>query len=174
MNGCVERFGGLDILVINAGVTADGLLIQMPLEQWNAVLTANVTGAFLCCKYALRVMLRAKRGRIIGISSLAGLMGNAGQANYAASKAALTGLILSVAQEYSHRGIRANVISPGLIESKMAERMTSEARAAKLKRIILNRMGTTTEVAAVAAFLASPEADYINGSVIRVDGGVKL
>lgn len=174
MNRCVERFKGIDILVLCAGVTADSLLVQMPLERWNMVMSANVTGAFLCCKYALRVMLRAKYGRIIGISSLIAKMGNAGQANYAASKAALTGLILSVAQEYSPRGIRANVVAPGLIESQMVERMTPAARAAKLDRIMLNRMGTPAEVAAVTAFLASPEADYINGSVIQVDGGVRL
>lgn len=171
---CVKALNGLDILVLNAGMTADGLLVQMPLERWNSVLATNVTGAFLCCKYALRVMVRARQGRIIGISSIAGRMGNAGQANYAASKAALTGLILSVAQEYSQRGIRANVIAPGLIESQMTERMTPETRAAKLERIMLNKMGTPAEIAAITTFLASPEANYINGSVICADGGIRL
>jgi 3-oxoacyl-[acyl-carrier protein] reductase len=174
VNRCAEQFSSLDILIVNAGITADGLLVQMPLERWNTVLATNITGAFLCCKHALRVMLRAKRGRIIGISSIAGMLGNAGQANYAASKAAMIGLILSVAQEYSNRGIRANVIAPGLVDSHMTEQMSPETRADKIDHFLLNRMATPSEVAALAAFLASPEADYINGAVLRIDGGLRL
>ncbi len=171
VHACIQQFGGLDILVLNAGVMADGLITQMSLTQWRNVIETNLTGSFLCCKHALRFMMRKKRGRIIGISSIAGSMGNAGQANYAASKAGIQGLIFSIAQEYGKRGIRANLVAPGLIQSEVMDNLSPGAREEILRHNILGKAGTAEDVASAVSFLASPAAEYINGTTLRVDGG---
>ncbi|MBI4311532.1 MAG: 3-oxoacyl-[acyl-carrier-protein] reductase [Chloroflexi bacterium] len=171
----IERaWGGVDILVNNAGVNRDGLIIRMSEEDWDAVLDTNLKGAFLCAKAAARSMLRKRWGRIINMSSVIGVAGNAGQANYAASKAGLIGLTRALAKELASRNITVNALTPGFIDTDMVSVMSEEARAAVKTRIALDRFGTADDVAALVAFLAGPEAAYITGQAIGVDGGIAI
>ena len=169
-----QQLGRLDVLVNNAGVTRDALLIGMSEEHWRLVLEVNLTGAFLCSRAAAKVMLRQQSGRIINIASVVGIMGNAGQANYAASKAGLIGLTKSLARELASRGITVNAIAPGFIVSPMTERLKPEARERLSALIPLQRLGEPGEVAEVVAFLASPASAYITGQVVKVDGGMHM
>lgn len=169
-----ERFGPVEILVNNAGITADNLLLRMTVDEFDRVVATNLRSAFLCSKAALRNMVRARWGRLISISSVAGLAGNSGQANYAASKAGLIGLAKSVAKEVGSRGITVNVVAPGFIATDMTEGLDDEVKTSVLGSIALSRFGDPAEVAAVVGFLASEQAAYITGQVISVDGGLAL
>jgi 3-oxoacyl-[acyl-carrier protein] reductase len=170
----VDELGGLDILVNNAGITRDGLLMRMSEDDWDAVHRTNLRGAFLVTKAALRPMLRARGGRIINISSVVGVMGNAGQANYAAAKAGLIGFTRAVAREVSSRGITVNAVAPGFIETDIIKGMSDEAVEWAKGQIPLGRMGTAGDIAPLVAFLASPGAGYITGQCIHVDGGMVM
>jgi 3-oxoacyl-[acyl-carrier protein] reductase len=167
-------FGTIDILVNNAGITDDGLLIRMKLEQWNRVLETNLTGTFLCTKAAVRPMLKGSTGRIINISSVVGQMGNAGQANYAASKAGIIGFTKSVAKELGSRGITVNAIAPGFITTDMTAELGDEAKAMLIGQIPLGALGEADDVAEAALFLSSAGARYITGQVLNVDGGMVM
>jgi 3-oxoacyl-[acyl-carrier protein] reductase len=171
----VERdFGSLDILVNNAGLTKDNIILRLKDDDWDAVLAANLRGAFASVRAAARGMMKRRWGRIINISSIVGLIGNKGQSNYAASKAGLIGFTKSVAKEFASRNILANVIAPGFIETDMTSAMTAEARAAMSAQIPLERLGTPKDIAGVAAFLSSEHAAYITGQVFVVDGGLVM
>jgi 3-oxoacyl-[acyl-carrier protein] reductase len=170
----VKDFGRVDILVNNAGVTRDQLLMRMSEEDWDAVLDTNLKGAFNFTKALTRTMLKQRAGRIINISSIIGLTGNAGQSNYAASKAGLIGFTKSVARELASRGITANAVAPGFIVTDMTEALGEEAREALKSRIALGRLGAPDDVANAVLFLASDLAGYITGQVITVDGGLAI
>ena len=169
-----ERFGRLDILVNNAGITRDGLLLRMKDEDWDRVIEVNLRGAFVMTRAAAKVMVRQKGGRIINMSSAAGAMGNAGQANYSASKAGLIGFTKAAARELSHWGILVNAVAPGLIETDMTAPIPAPAREALLAQIPLGRVGTTREVAEVVGFLAGDGATYVTGQVFHVNGGLYI
>jgi 3-oxoacyl-[acyl-carrier protein] reductase len=166
--------GGLDILVNNAGITRDGLLMRMKDDDFDAVLDTNLRGAFLCTRAALRPLLKSAHGRIINISSVVGLAGNAGQANYAAAKAGLLGFTRSVAREVASRQVTVNAVAPGFIDTDMTASLNEAARGAALESIPLKRYGNAAEVAAVVCFLASDAAAYITGQTIAVDGGMVM
>jgi len=166
--------GKVDILVNNAGVTRDGLLMRMSGEDWDAVLDTNLKGAFLVTKGFSRAMIKARTGRIINISSVIGLIGNAGQTNYAASKAGLIGFTQSCAREFASRGINVNAIAPGFIETDMTAELKEEMRAELLKRIPLGIFGNADDIAGAALFLAGPAARYVTGQVLTVDGGMVM
>lgn len=168
----VREAGRLDILVNNAGVTRDGLFMRMSDEDWDLVLNINLRGAALCSRAAAKVMFKQRSGKMVNISSVIGLIGNAGQANYAASKAGLIGLTRSLAKELGPRGITVNAVAPGFIDTPMTQKLPEEVAAKYLENIPLKRFGTPEEVAEVVAFLASPAADYISGQVIAIDGGM--
>ncbi len=174
VTAAMDRFGQIDILVNNAGITQDNLLMRMSEEQWDAVLAVNLKGAFLCTKAVARPMLKARRGRIINIASVGGLTGNVGQANYSSSKGGLIALTKSTAQELGSRGITCNAVAPGFIETEMTTRLSDEARQQMLGRVPLGRPGQPEDVAAAVVFLAGPEAAYITGQVITVDGGMVM
>ena len=165
-------FGRIDILVNNAGITRDGLIIRMKKPDWDSVIAVNLTGTFLVTKAVSSYMLKARYGKIINLASVVGVMGNAGQANYSASKAGVIGLTKTTAKELGSRGINANAIAPGYIVTDMTENMPEEAKKAFLERIPLGRGGTPEDVAKVALFLASGDSDYITGQVFCVDGGM--
>lgn len=169
-----KAFGSVDILVNNAGLTRDNLLMRIKDDDWDAVLDANLRGAFVAIRAASRGMMKRRWGRIINMASVVGLIGNKGQANYAASKAGLIGLTKSVAKEYASRNILANAIAPGFIETDMTAAMTPEARSTLSQQIPLERLGTPADIAGMVAFLASEHAAYITGQVIVIDGGMVM
>jgi len=169
-----KAFGAIDILVNNAGITRDNLLMRLKDDDWDAVLDANLRAAFVLIRAVSRAMMKRRWGRVINIASIVGLVGNKGQANYAASKAGLIGLTKSVAKELSSRNILANVVAPGFIETDMTATMTAEARESLSKQIPLERLGTPSDIAGVVAFLASEHASYITGQVLVVDGGLVM
>jgi len=170
----LKETGRVDILVNNAGITKDGLLLRMSEADWDAVLNINLKGAFLFTKALSRAFLKQRSGRIVNIASVIGLIGNAGQCNYAASKAGVIGFTKSVARELASRGVTANAIAPGFIETKMTEALGPEARAALLKQIPLASLGQPEDVAEAVLFFASPAARYITGQVLAVDGGMVM
>jgi 3-oxoacyl-[acyl-carrier protein] reductase len=168
----LSRYGRIDILVNNAGITRDQLLMRMKREDWDAVLEVNLTGAFVCTQAVLRPMMKQRGGRIISISSVVGQMGNAGQSNYAASKAGLIGFSKSLAREVASRNITVNVVAPGLIDTDMTRALPPEVQAEWQSKVPLGRFGTPEEIAAAVCFLASREASYITGQVLAVNGGM--
>ncbi len=170
----IKEYGHIDILVNNAGITRDNLLMKMSEEDFDKVIDVNLKGCFNTMKHLSRQLLKQKGGKIINISSVTGVMGNAGQANYCASKAGIIGLTKSAARELGSRGITVNAVAPGFIETEMTEVLSDSVREAMKEQILLKRTGTAKEVAGVVAFLASEEADYITGQVISVDGGMAV
>ena len=169
-----EEFNSLDILVNNAGITKDGLILRMKEADWDAVLNINLKGSFLCSKEAVKKMVKRRYGKIISISSVVAFMGNPGQANYSASKAGLIGLTKTIAKEYANRGIRANAIAPGFIQSAMTDILTDEVKNEMMSAIPLGEFGTPEDVTNAAIFLASTESDYISGQVLHVNGGMYM
>jgi len=170
----LEDFGRVDILINNAGVTRDGLSMRMSIEDWETVIDTNLKGAFSFIQALMRPMIKQRSGRIINISSIAGLTGNAGQANYAASKAGLIGLTKSLARELASRGITVNAVAPGFIATDMTGVLSDQTKEAILSKIPLGKFGQGEDVAAAVAFLAAPEAKYITGQVLTVDGGMVM
>jgi len=170
----LEKFGKLDILVNNAAITRDGLAVRMKLEDWDAVIRTNLTGAHLCTQQALATMMRARAGRIINIASVVAQMGNAGQANYVAAKGGLIGLTKAIAMEIASRNVTVNAVAPGFIETPMTEVLPDKVKEELKTRIPLGRMGSGRDVAAAVVFLASDEAGYITGHVLDVNGGMYL
>ncbi len=169
-----EQLEGIHILVNNAGLTQDNLLLRMSEEAWDRVMAVNLRGAFLCTKAALRPMIRQRWGRIINIASVAGIIGNAGQANYAAAKAGLIALTKSVAKEVASRNVTANAIAPGLVSTEMTADLTGDQEQTVLSLVPLGRAATPEEIAPAVVFLASEEAAYVTGSVITIDGGLVM
>ena len=170
----LDAFGGLDILVNNAGITRDGLLLRMSDEDWGKVIAIDLSSVFLCTRAAIKPMLKARRGRIISIASIVGLIGNAGQCNYSAAKAGIIGFTKSVAREVASRGITANAIAPGFIDTDMTRKLSDEQRQELMSRVPLGRLGSPEEVAHAVIFLASENAAYITGQVLTVDGGMTM
>lgn len=174
VRGVVDRLGRLDILVNNAGGTSDQLLLRLKEEEWERILRVNLTGTFLCCKAAVRSMLRARYGRIVNISSVAGHLGNIGQTAYAAAKAGIEGFTRSLAREVAARNITVNVVAPGFIATDMVEQLPDSLKQAYLQLIPVGRWGTPEEVAELVTFLVQPAAAYITGQVIGVNGGLYM
>lgn len=170
----VKAWGRVDVLVNNAGINRDQLLIRISDEEWDQLIRTNLNGAFYCSRAAIKHMMRKRYGRIIHISSVVGISGNAGQAHYAAAKSGLLGFSRSIAREYGNRNITSNVIAPGYIESDMTAVINPEQREKLQAGIALSRLGTPADIAGVAAFLASPRAAYVTGQVIQVDGGLAM
>ena len=168
------RHGRIDILVNNAGITRDQLLLRMKQDDWDEVMKTNLTGAFLCAQAVIRPMIRQRGGRIVSVSSVVGQAGNAGQANYAASKAGLIGFSKALAREVASRGITVNVVAPGLIDTEMTRGISEKAHGDWAAQIPLGRLGATTDVAAAVCFLVSDEASYITGQVLAVNGGMYM
>jgi 3-oxoacyl-[acyl-carrier protein] reductase len=169
-----EEFGGIDILVNNAGITRDNLLLRMKDDEWNDIIQTNLTSVFKLSKAVLRGMMKKRHGRIVNIGSVVGSTGNAGQANYAAAKAAVIGFSKSLAREIASRGITVNVVSPGFIDTDMTKNLTDDQKEAIFKDIPANRLGSPNEIAATVGFLVSDEAGYITGETIHVNGGMYM
>ena len=174
MDAAIQAFGRIDILVNNAGITRDGLLMMMKEADFDAVIDTNLKGTFLCMKAVSRQMMKQRYGRIVNLSSVVGLRGNAGQVNYAASKAGVIGMTKSLAKELASRGVTVNAVAPGFMETDMTSAMPKAARTATLAAIPMGRMGAAENVAKAVAFLASEEAGYITGQVLAVDGGMSM
>ncbi|RMG74965.1 MAG: 3-oxoacyl-[acyl-carrier-protein] reductase [Nitrospirae bacterium] len=170
----VNTFGGVDILVNNAGITRDTLVLRMKEEDWDAVINVNLKSVFLCSKEAIRIMSKKRYGRIVNIASVVAFMGNPGQANYSASKAGIVGLTKTLAREYASRGITVNAVAPGFIQTAMTEKLPEKVKEEMLRSIPVGRFGTVEDVATAVAFLSSPEAGYITGHVIHVNGGMYM
>lgn len=170
----VKRFQKIEILVNNAGITKDNLLIRMKDEEWDAVLNVNLKGAFLCCREAVKIMSKQRYGRIINIASVVAFIGNPGQVNYSASKAGLVALTKTLAKEYASRGITVNAVAPGFIQTAMTEVLPEKVKEEMLRMIPLQRFGTTYDVANAVIFLAKPDSEYITGQVIHVNGGMYM
>jgi 3-oxoacyl-[acyl-carrier protein] reductase len=171
---CEEIMGRLDILVANAGITRDNLLVQLSDEAWNDVLAINLTATFRLARAAVKGMMRRRFGRVIGITSVVGVTGNAGQANYAATKAGLIGMLKSLAQEYARRGVTANCIAPGFIATAMTDKLNEKQREAILARVPAGRLGSVGDVASAAVYFASDEAAYVTGQTLHVNGGMAM
>jgi 3-oxoacyl-[acyl-carrier protein] reductase len=169
-----EAMGQLDILVANAGVTRDNLLVQLRDEDWDQVIAVNLTATFRLARAAVRGMMRRRFGRVVAITSVVGATGNAGQGNYVAAKAGITGMIKAIAQEYAKRGVTANCVAPGFIVTPMTDKLNDKQRDAIVAKIPASRAGTTDEVAAAVAFLASNEAGYVTGQTLHVNGGMAM
>jgi len=170
----LDKFSKIDILVNNAGITRDGLLVRMSEADWDAVLGVNLKGAFNCIKAVSRIMMKQRDGRIVNMASIIGIMGNAGQANYSASKGGLIALTKTVAKELASRNVRANAIAPGFIQTDMTAKLSEEVKSEMLKHIPLGKLGNPADVANLALFLASDDSAYITGQVIQVDGGMVM
>lgn len=169
-----EAMGGLDILVSNAGITRDNLFVQLSDEAWDEVIRVNLTATFRLARAATRLMMRKRFGRIIGITSVVGVTGNAGQGNYAAAKAGMIGMMKSLAQEYAKRNVTANCIAPGFIATAMTDALNDKQREGILARVPAGRLGTSDDIAAAAVFLASDEAGYVTGQTLHVNGGMAM
>lgn len=169
-----QKLGPVDILVNNAGITRDNILLRMKDEDWDKVIGINLTGAFHCARAAIKNMMKRRWGRIVNISSVVGMLGNAGQVNYAATKAGLFGLSNTIAKEYAERGITVNCVAPGYIQTRMTDELTEQVREYWMTKIPMRRFGKPEEIAAVVSFLCGEEAGYITGEIIRVDGGVLI
>ncbi len=169
-----NELGALDILINNAGITKDNIIMRMKEEDWDAVLNINLKGSFLCCKEAVKLMAKKRSGKIISISSVVAFMGNPGQANYSASKAGLIGLTKTIAREYAGRGIRANAVAPGFIQTAMTDVLSDDVKNQMKSNIPLGQFGTPEDVTNAVIFLASNESDYITGQVIHVNGGMYM
>ena len=169
-----DSMGTVQVLVNNAGITRDNLLMRMKTDEWNDVIAANLNSAFYCTKEAIRGMMKARWGRIVCIASIVGLIGNAGQANYSATKAGLIGFAKSVAREYAAKGVTVNVVAPGFIETDMTSVLKENVRSAMLEQIPAGRMGSPEDVARAVAFFASDESEYLTGQVLAVDGGMTM
>lgn len=174
VDSAVKEFGAVDIFVNNAGVTRDGLMLRMSEEDWDMVMDINLKGAFNCIKTVARPMMKSKKGSIINIASVVGVTGNAGQANYSASKAGLIGLTKTTAKEFSSRGIRCNAVAPGFIQSAMTDKLPEDVKKQYFDSIPLGKFGTVENIADTVAFLASDMSAYITGQVICVDGGLVM
>lgn len=171
---CAKRHGGLDILVANAGISIDGLLLRVKPEDLDRTFAVNVRGALSCARAAMRVMMRAKSGRVIFLSSVVGEMGNVGQAAYSASKAAIIGLTKTLAREYASRNVTVNAVAPGYVDTEMTQAIQGDSREKLLQAIPLARVGSAREIASAIAYLASDEAAYVTGQVLRVNGGMYM
>ncbi len=174
MKFAVEQYGRIDILVNNAGITRDNIMLGMKEEDFDSVININLKGTFNCIKHVYRQMMKQKYGRIINMSSVVGVEGNAGQANYSASKAGVIGITKSIAKELGSRGVTVNAVAPGFIKTDMTDAMTDKAKDAMLDHISVKRLGEVEDIAELTAFLASDKASYITGQVIKVDGGMSL
>lgn len=174
VQAAIDKFGKIDILVNNAGITRDNLLVRMSEQEWDMVLDTNLKGTFVCTKAVAKHMMRARAGRIVNVASVMGIIGNAGQANYSASKGGVIALTKTTAKELGSRGISVNAVAPGFIQTVMTEEMPEEAKASISERIPLRRLGTPEDVADVVLFLCSPASSYVTGQVIAIDGGMVM
>lgn len=170
----MKTFGRVDVLVNNAGITRDGLILRMKEEDWDAVIGINLKGVFLCSKEAVKIMVKQKYGRIVNIASVVAFMGNSGQANYSASKAGIVGLTKTIAKEYASRGITVNAVAPGFISTAMTDALAENVRQEMLKSIPVGKFGSVEDVSNAVAFLSSPETGYITGQVIHINGGMYM